>query len=90
MKKVIITLGIIIGIAIVILILLNANHYSLDAIVTDRANDNVIIMKDTTGNIWEYKDIENECTIGDNVTVTWNDKGTDFKQDDEIIKLEIK
>lgn len=90
MKKVIITLGTVIGIAIVVLVSLNLNHYSLDAIVSDKTNDNVIVIEDTTGNIWEYEDTENEYTIGDNITVTWNDKGTDFKQDDEIIKLEIK
>lgn len=65
------------------------NHYSLDATVINKENT-FVLFEDTTGNLWEFNDIENIYSLGDNVRITWNDKGTDFKTDDEIEKIEMK
>lgn len=89
MKKTAIILGVIIGVIIIVLLSLNINRYSLKGIITNKGKDNIIAIKDVMGEVWEYKDTNNDYTINDNVIITWNDKGTAIKQDDEIIKLEI-
>lgn len=51
-------------------------------------NNNIITIKDSTGNLWE---IDNDSyIIGDKVVLTISDKGTDFLTDDEIIKIKKK
>lgn len=90
MKNIFKITGIIIGtIAIIILITCTTNHYSLDAKVIEK-NNTIVTFEDITGNCWEIEDTENLYNVKDNVKLTWNDKGTDFKEDDEIIKIEIK
>lgn len=86
MKKTIIVISLITIITITIIATLSTNQYSLNAQVTEKDN-NIITFEDTTGNLWEYEDNEGEYSIGDTVQLTWNDKGTEMKQDDEIVKV---
>jgi hypothetical protein len=90
MKKALVVIGIVIGTVAIIFLVAFSNRYSLDAVVTEKEDDTTIIIEDSTGNIWAFEDENSEYAVGDKVRVTWNDKGTDFKEDDEILKVEIK
>lgn len=87
MKKVLIVIVSVVAIVVSLLLIVNVNQYSLEATVTERENNNIVIFEDTTGNLWAYEDIEHSYSIGDKVQLTWNDKGTEMKTDDEIIKV---
>ena len=90
MKKMLTILGVAVAlITVIILTVCVESRYSLDAKVIEK-NDSIITFEDTTGNLWSIEDTENIYQIGNDVKLTWNDKGTDFKTDDEIIKIEIK
>ena len=91
MKKALVILGVVVvSVIISILLLSKVNQYSLDAEVTEMEGGSTIVLEDTTGNIWAYEDTLNKYKVGDIVKITWNDKGTEMKQDDEIIKIEVK
>ena len=90
MKKRLSILGVAVAlITVIILTVCVESRYSLDAKVIEK-NDSIITFEDTTGNLWNVEDIENIYQIGNDVRLTWKDKGTEFKTDDEIIKIEIK
>lgn len=90
MKKLIIpAICFIFAIALGVLFLGLSNHYSLDAKVVER-NNQTITFEDTTGNLWEYVDENDEYLLGDLVKLTWNDKGTETKTDDEIIEVKVR
>lgn len=89
MKKAVVILGIVIGVVVVIILVAFSNRYSLNAVVVERENDTTVIIEDTTGNVWAFEDENFEFAVDDEVTVVWNDKGTDFKEDDEILKVEV-
>lgn len=60
------------------------SHYSNTAIVTE-INADEILIEDTTGNIWGF--FGEGYIVGDKVNVVWNDKHTETREDDEIIKV---
>lgn len=85
MKKILTTLTIIMGIALVTMFIALGNHRAIKAEVIE-IKDNVVTFKDTTDNLWEYE--TNVYSINDKVILTFNDKGTEFLTDDEIIKIQ--
>lgn len=84
MRKNIIILVSIIGLTLAVLLMVLANHRTIEAKVID-TKDNVVIFEDVTNNLWEYK--TSDYKIDDVVILTFNDKGTDFLVDDEIVKI---
>ncbi len=85
MKKILTTLTIIMGIALVTMFIALGNHRAIKAEVIE-IKDNVVTFKDTTDNLWEYE--TDVYSINDKVILTFNDKGTEFLTDDEIIKIQ--
>ena len=49
-------------------------------------NDDTLL-EDTTGNVWSIKD--NGYSMGENVIITFDTKGTNSILDDEIIKINV-
>lgn len=89
MKKVFIILGALVITVVFILISFKVNQYSLNAEVTS-VEDGVTTFTDEVGEVWACENTEECYTIGQCVRLTWNDKGTDMKQDDEIIMIETE
>lgn len=85
MKKILTTLTIIMGIALVTMFIALGNHRAIKAEVI-KIKDNIVTFKDTTDNLWEYE--TDVYSINDKVILTFNDKGTEFLTDDEIIKIQ--
>lgn len=84
-KRLIIILTIAFGLWVCFFIAYVTNQRTVEAEVIERHN-NTITLKDTTNNLWEYK--TDDYKVNDKVILTFNDKGTDFLTDDEIIKIE--
>ena len=84
MRKNIIILISIIGLALAVLLMVLANRRTIEAKVID-TKDNVVTFEDVTNNLWEYE--TSDYKIDDVVILTFNDKGTDFLEDDEIVKI---
>lgn len=87
-KKRFVVVVVVVALVILIVCVLASlvNRYTLEATVIDTQN-NIVTIEDETGNVWEFEDTEQWYEMGERVKVVWNDKGTDFKQDDEIIKV---
>ena len=87
-KKRFVVVVVIVALVVLIVCVLASltNRYTLEATVIDTQND-IVTIEDETGNVWEFEDTEHWYEMGERVKVVWNDKGTDFKQDDEIIKV---
>lgn len=62
------------------------HHYTMDCVVVDVEAQNVVV-EDTTGNVWEF--YGNDYLIGDKISVTFYDNGTDNRKDDIIEKVEL-
>ncbi len=87
-KKVLKTIGFIIGLTIFILIIGRVSywdlHYEMDCEVVEIV-DNVITLEDSTGNLWEVEDINLE--LGETYTVVFFNNDTYIRTDDEIEKI---
>ena len=66
-----------------LIILFIGNLRKINATVVEIKQD-IVIFEDTTGNLWAYKDTREKFSLGQDVVLTLNDKGTDFIEDDEI------
>lgn len=78
-----------IELALISLILIfSANIRKIDAEVY-KISQNIIIFQDICGNLWEYEDTNGIFSQNQKVKLTFNDKGTDFLEDDIIIKVEV-
>lgn len=63
------------------------NYYALTAQVveTNRTQD-VVTVKDSTGNLWEFYGVE-DWEIGDCASMVMDDMGTDRIYDDEVVNV---
>lgn len=78
-----------IELAIICLILLfSANLRKINAEVY-KISQNIITFQDICGNLWEYEDTNGIFSQNEKVRLTFNDKGTDFLEDDVIVKVEV-
>ena len=84
MKKILIILITVIGVALAILLLAFGNRRTIEAEVV-KVENNTVTFKDVTNNLWEYE--TDVYYLNDKVILTLNDKGTEFITDDEIIKI---
>lgn len=64
-------------------------HYTREARVIDLESDSVVVVEDTTGNVWAF---EGEgFTVGDEVKMTMATHGTDSNiVDDEIVNVRLR
>lgn len=85
MKKVFKFILCIIGFSLLLLILVLGNRRSIDAKVIE-VNGKEVVFEDETKNLWSIN-TENVFLKDEKVKLTFNDKGTDFLEDDEIIKI---
>lgn len=86
MKKFLKYIFCIIILSLLFLILLLGNRRTVNAEVFE-INNNEITFKDETENFWTITDTENVYFKNEKVKLTFNDKGTDFLEDDKIIKI---
>ena len=64
------------------------SHYSRIAKITN-VHNNIITVKDKTGNIWEFKG--KGFTKGNKIKLIFDNNNTDEREDDEIVNaFEIK
>lgn len=78
-----------IELALISLILIfSANLRKINAKVYE-ISQNIVTFQDICGNLWEYEDANGIFSQNEKVRLTFNDKGTDFLEDDVIIKVEV-
>ena len=90
MKKNIIKLLIVtMGIALFFLTASLINRYTLSAKIINISN-NIITAQDIKGKVWVFQDENknNTFAVNERINITWNDKGTFSRLDDEILKIE--
>ena len=56
--------------------------YFMNGTVVDLEDDDVVVIETDDGNVWAFSG--NGYEIGDNVTVQFNDNGTETVEDDRI------
>ncbi len=86
MKKFLKYIFCIIVLSLLFLILILGNRRTINAEVFE-VNNNEITFKDETENFWTITDTENVYLKNEKVKLIFNDKGTDFLEDDKIIKI---
>ena len=59
-------------------------HYTMTGIVTDIEKNNVVIVEDTTGNIWAIH--AEGHAIGENVKIYFDNNFTENDREDDIIE----
>jgi len=85
-KRLIIILTVALGLWLCFFIAHVTNQRTMKAEIIERHNS-VIVLKDSNNNLWKYE--TDDYKVNDKVILTFNDKGTDFVEDDEIIKVEV-
>lgn len=83
---IIITFGIVFAIICILLQYFIFNTRKVNAWVY-QSDNKIVTFEDETGNLWEIKN-NNNYHVGEEVVLTFTDKGTDFIEDDAIIKIE--
>lgn len=85
----ILTMGILTSIIISALVVFNGSSIQYNQYATCTVTDiNETVFIDTTGNVWSI-DATDEYNEGDTVIITFDDNGTDYTIEDDII-IEIK
>lgn len=84
----ILTMGILTAIIISGLVVFNGSVKYNQYVVCTVTDINETVFVDTTGNVWSI-DATDEYNEGDTVVITFDDNGTDYTREDDII-VEIK
>lgn len=77
-----------VGMIIIFGLLYGTNLYKVDGVITN-VTSGTIKIEDELNNEWYYYTNDNQYTVGSKVELTMNSKDTDWKEDDEIVKIKL-